>query len=71
MRVILIIIVAQGTVNNGLVQGREDLEMRGEVEIIQIDSMITIDHNTKNSPEDLRRLATIKTSVKKHQPTPV
>ena len=46
MTVIQIVIGALDTVNNGLVQGLEDVEIRGRVETIQITELvIKIDQN--------------------------
>ena len=61
---ILIVISMLGIIIKGLVQGLEDLELRGQVEIIQTAALIT-----KKSPGDLRRLAVIQTSVKNYQLT--
>ena len=40
MRVIPIVIGALGTVTKGLIQGLEDLEIRGRVETIQITALL-------------------------------
>ena len=57
--VIPVVICALGTVIKRLVQGQENLEIRGRIETIQ---------TTEKSPGDLRRLI-IQTPVKDHQPT--
>ena len=44
------------TVTKGLVQGLEDLEIRGQVETIS-NRIAEIKQNTKKSPGDLRGLA--------------
>ena len=62
-----IVIGALGTVSKGLLQGLEDLEIRGRVESIPNDSIIKISQNTEKSPGDLRRLAITETLVKRHQ----
>ena len=64
VRVISIVIGALGIVTKGLVQGIEDLEIRGRVETIQITIL-----NTKKSPGDLRILGVIQTPAENHQLT--
>ena len=50
-----IVIGAFGTFTKGLVQGLEDLEIRGRVETIQT-TTIGIGHITEKNPGDLRDL---------------
>ena len=64
MTLIPIVIGAYGTVTKGLVQGLEDLETSGNYPKHNI---VEIDQNTKKSSGNLRRLAIIQTSEKKHQ----
>ena len=51
--VIPIVIRALGTVIKNLVKGPEDLEIRGQVEIIQNYSITEIGQNTEKSQRDL------------------
>ena len=51
-----------GAVTKGLLQGL--LEIRGRIETIQTTALLKIDHNTKKSPGDLRRLAVTQTQVR-------
>ena len=64
--VILIVIGTLGTVTEGLVQGLEDLEIRGDHPNY---SIVEISQNTEKSPGDLRRLAVTQTPVENHQLT--
>ena len=50
----------------GFVKGLEDLEIRGQIETIQI---IKIGQNTEKSPGDLSRLAVTQTLVENYQLT--
>ena len=50
--VIVIVIGAPGTIPEGLVEGLEDLEIRGHRDY----SIIKIGQNTEKSPGDLKRL---------------
>ena len=52
-------------VSKGLLKGLKDLEIRGQVEIIQTTTQL----NNESSPGDLRRLAVTQISVKEHQLT--
>ena len=63
--VIPIVFGAPGTVTKGLVQGLEDLEIRGRVETIYY-CIIKIGQNTEKSPGDLKRLAVTQTPVRNH-----
>ena len=63
--VIPVIIGVLGTVPKGLLQGLEDLEIRGRVETIKTIPLLRSARNTEKSPEDLRRLAVTQTPVKK------
>ena len=65
------VISALSTVTKELVQGLEDLKIRGRVETIQTKSIIEIGQNTEKSPGDLRRLAVTQTPVRKHRLTMV
>ena len=53
MTVIPIVISVLGTVTKGLVQGLEDLEIREQVETIQITALLrsTTNADVKNSPK--------------------
>ena len=62
-----ILIDVLGTVTKGLIKRLEDLEIRGQVETIQITAIIEISQNTEKSPGDLRRFAVTQTPVKDHQ----
>ena len=63
--VIPIVIGALSTVSKGLVQGLEDLKIRG-LQIINT-SITEIGQNNEDSPGDLRRLAVTQTPVRNHQ----
>ena len=64
----VIIIGVLGTVTKELIQGLEDLEIRGRVSRVHSNhNIIEIGQNTEKSPGDLRRLAVTQTSVKDHQ----
>ena len=65
--IIPIVIGALSTINKRLVQGLEDLEIRGPVETIK--TIIEIVQNTEKSPGDLRKLAVTQTPVRDHQLT--
>ena len=65
--IIPIVIGALSTINKRLVQGLEDLEIRGPVETIK--TIIEIGQNTEKSPGDLRKLAVTQTPVRDHQLT--
>ena len=54
-----------GPVTKGLVQGQEDLEIRGRVDADH--SFIKIGHKTEESPGDLRRLAVTQTPMRNHR----
>ena len=58
--VIPIVIDGLGTVTKGLVEGLEDLEIRGRVETIQTYSIVEMSQNTEISPGDLRDLLSFK-----------
>ena len=62
MTVLLIVISALGTIPKGLKKGLEDLEIRGQVDIV-----IKIGQNLEKIPGELRRFAVIQTPVKDHQ----
>ena len=64
MTVIPIIIRALGTVNKGLIQVQEDLEIKKTSRDHPNYGMIVIDQNTAKSPGNLRTLAVTQTSVK-------
>ena len=53
------------TIIKELVQGLEDLKIRGWVETIQNDSITKIDRNTVKSPRDWWRLSVTQTLLKK------
>ena len=59
---------ALGTATKRLVQGLEDLEIRGRGDHPNY-SIIKIGQNAEESPRDLRRLAVTQTPVKNHQQT--
>ena len=61
-----IVICALGRIPKGLVEGLEDLEIRGQRGDNPIYSIIKIGQNTEKSPGDLRRLAVTQTPVKDH-----
>ena len=63
--IVIIIIGALGTVTKGLVQGLEELEIRGPSKLHY--SIIKIGQNTEKSPGDLRRLAVTQTHVRNHR----
>ena len=65
MKVMVILIVngVLGTVTKGLVQGLEDLEIRGRVENIQTTALLRSARILRKSPWDLRRFAVTQTSV--------
>ena len=65
MTVIPIVIDMLGTVTKGLVQGQEDLEIKGHGESIQTTTLLN-NQNTKKSSGDLRRLAVTQTRVENH-----
>ena len=67
MKVTFIPIVsdALGTITEGLIKGKEDLEIRGRLETIHY-CIIVIGKNIEKSPGDLKRLAVIQTPVKDH-----
>ena len=67
--VIPIVIGALGTVTKELVQGLEDLNIRGWVVTLLNYCIIAIGLNTEKSAGDLRRLAIAQTPVKDHQLT--
>ena len=67
--VIPIIIGALGTIIKELVQGLEDMEKRGRVEIIQTTALLRSRRNTEKSPGNLRRLAVTQTPEKNQQLT--
>ena len=56
MMVIPIVIGVLGTVTKGLVQGLEDLEIRGRVEIIQTTALFRLARMLRKSPGDLQSL---------------
>ena len=58
-----IVIGALGIAIEGLVQGLEDLEIRGDH---PKNSIIEISQNTGKNPEDLRRIAVTQTTVRNH-----
>ena len=58
MTVIQIVIGALRTILKGLVKGLENLEMKGQVEIIK---------TIEKSPGDVRRLSVTQTTLKDHQ----
>ena len=60
---LLIVIVALGTVTKGLVQGLEDLEIYRTSGDRPNYSITKLGQNTEKSPGDLRRLAVIQTSI--------
>ena len=62
---IRIVIGALGTVTKGLVQGQEDLEIRGRVETIQTTALLR-SARILRIPGDLRRLSVTQTPVKDH-----
>ena len=64
MTVTPFVIGAFGSVTAGLIQGLEDLEIRGRVETIQ--TTTEIGKNTEKSPGDLKRLPVTQTPVKDH-----
>ena len=55
------------TVNEELVKGLEDLEIRGQVETTPNYCIVEIGQNTEKSPGDLRILAVTQIPMKKHQ----
>ena len=63
-----IVFGALGTVSKGLVKGLETSEILGQAISIMLYN-IEIIQNTVKCPEDSRRLAVTKTSVKYHQRT--
>ena len=67
--VIPIIIGALGTVTKRLIQGLEDLEIRGRVKTTQNNSIVEIGQNTEESPKDLRIVAVTQTPVRNHSLT--
>ena len=62
MMIVSITIGALGTVTKGLVQGLEDLEIRGRVETIQTTALLRSGRILRRSPGDLRRLAVAQTN---------
>ena len=64
MTVITIDICEHSTVTKGLIQGLEDLDIRGLVETIQATS-VEISQNTEKYPGNLKILAFTQTPVKK------
>ena len=64
--VIPIVIGALVTFIRGLVQGQEDLEIRGRVVTMKNYSIVEIGQNTEKSPGDLRRFAITQTPMKDH-----
>ena len=69
---ISIAIAALGTVTKGLVRGQEDLEIRGQVVIIQTTVLLRSDRILRRVLEtwrDLRRLAVTQTPLENHQLT--
>ena len=67
--VILIVISALGTVTKRLVQGLEDLEIRGRVKTIQTAHIAEIGQNIEKSHGNLRILAVTQTLARNHQLT--
>ena len=67
--VILIVSSVLGTYTKGLVQGLEDLEIRGMSVEHSNYSIIEIVQNTEKSAGDLRRLAVTQTSLRNDQLT--
>ena len=67
--VIPVIISIRGTVTKGLVQGLEDLEIRGREGDHPNYSIVEIGQNSKKSPGDLRRLTVTQILVENHQLT--
>ena len=67
--IIPIVIGAYGTVTKGLLKWLDDLEVGGQVEGIQNDSIIENGQNTEENPGDLRRLAVTQTPLEDHQLT--
>ena len=65
MTVILIVIGALDTVTKGLVQGLEDLEIRGRVETIQITVLL----RSARILRDLKRFPVTQTPVEHHELT--
>ena len=64
--VIPILIGAFVTVTEGVVQGLEDLEIRGVSGDYPKYSVVEISQNTEKSPGDLKRPAVTQTSVENH-----
>ena len=62
----VIVIGALGKITKELIQGLEDLEIRGRVETIQT-TALEIGQNTEKSPGNLSRHAVTQTLVKDHQ----
>ena len=69
--VILIINGIFATVTKGLIQGLDDLEIRGRMETIQNIAILRSTRTTEKSPGDLRRLDVALTPVRNHQLTVV
>ena len=59
-------ICAIGTVTKGLIEGLEDLEIRGQAENYPNNNIVEIGQNTEISPGDFRRLVITQTPVKGH-----
>ena len=68
MTVIPIVI---GAVTKGLIQGLEDLEIKGTSGDHQSYFIVGVGYDTEKSSGDLRRLAVIQTPVKNHRLTRV
>ena len=64
MMVIPIVTGALSTVTKGLIKGLEDLEIRGQMETIQM--TVFLKSNTKKSSGDLKRLAVTQTPMRNH-----
>ena len=64
-----IVISALGRVPKELVEGLDDLKIRGRVEDHPKNKIIEIGQNIKESPRDLKRLAVTQTPVENHQLT--
>ena len=65
--VIPIVIGALGEITKGLIQGLQDLEIRGQKDTLLTTHIIEIGQNTKKCPSDLRRLAVAHTPLDHHQ----
>ena len=65
--IVPIVIGAFGTITKGLLKGLKNLEVGGQVETIQNDSITKNGQDIEKRPGDLRRFAVTQTPVKNHQ----